>query len=374
MNPIDFPSLPRMIHLKSSFQEDLSFFRIGEVLEGKVVKQIDDHHVLIQMRDHDFLAESHLPLQPDMKGHFRVEAADPQVILRLIPEGEREDLSIASWAIKFLAGNSSLKNLSKALESLWAMKPEEIPPPVRNTVEQLRTLLHGFSLQEPFSLGPEDLQKFVNQSGLFFEHQLGRLVESHEKDRFDQVVMKDLKGLAIRLRSQLRSLLSSGNSPGKHLATLKELVRGLDRLLDKIEGYQILNLHSSDPQEKIFLLLPLWFQNHLQFVEMNLSQQASGRDLSESEEISILFLLHLPEWGEVSIEVKVRGTGLYCLFKVTDPEVSTFLNQAFPDLERALNRIGFQVQVGISVEDPEKIPQSFVSEQMESESLLNIVI
>jgi len=374
MNLIDLPPLSRMIHLKSSLQGDLSFFRIGDVLEGNVVQQIDDHHVMIRMRGHDFLAESHLPLCLNMKGHFRVEATDPQVILKLIPEGERENLPIASWATKYLTDAPSLESLSRAMLSLWAMESEAIPSSLKATAEALRALVGRFSLQAPFSLDANDLQEFMTRSGLFFEHQLGHLIESHEGDLFDQVVTKDLKGLAFRLRGELESFLASRNSPEKHLATLKEIVGGLDRLLHKIEGYQILNLHPSDSQGKIFLLLPLWFQNQLQFVEMNIFPPPSDPDLSDSEGISIFFLLHMPEWGKVSIEAKVRGKGLHCLFKVTEPEIATFLSQAFPDLERALTKIGLQAQLGVSVEEEEKLPQSFLSEEMEKQSLLDIVI
>ncbi len=374
MNPIDLPPLSRLIQLKSSVQGDPSFFRIGDVLEGNVVQQLDDHHVMIQMRGHDFLAESHLPLCLNMKGYFRVEATDPQVILKLLPEGERENVPMASWATQYLTDAPSLENLPKALLSLWAMKSEAIPSSVRTTAEALHGLVHRFSLQEPFSLDANDLQEFITQSGLFFEHRLGHLIESHGEDRFDQVVTKDLKGLVIRLRNELKSFLATGNIPERHLTTLKELVDGLDRLLHKIEGYQILNFHPSDPQGKIFLLLPLWFQDHLQFVEMSISLPPSAPDLSDSEGISISFLLHMPEWGKVRIEAQVRGKALYCLFKVPEPEIATFLSQAFPDLKGALMRIGLQVQMGVSVEDEEKLPESFLSEEMEKVSLLDIVI
>ncbi|MGQ9646420.1 MAG: hypothetical protein ACUVWO_07785 [Thermodesulfobacteriota bacterium] len=374
MNLIDLLLLPRMIQLKSSVPGDLSFFRIGEILEGTVVQQVDDRHVMIQLRGRDFLAESHLPLSLNREGHFRVEATDPQVILKFIPDAKRENLPMTSWATSYPIDAPSLESLSKALVGLWAIPSEAVPPALRAKVEALQALVQRFSLKDPSSLEADDVKEILIRSGLFFEHQLKRLVEGHEADRFDQVVTRDLKGLAIRLKSERDSFLASEDAQGKPDATLREVATGLDRLLHRIEGFQTLNIHPSDPEGKLFLLLPLWFHNHLQFVEMSISPRPSSPVLSDSEAISIFFLLHMPDWGRVSIEAKVRGKDLYCLFKVTKPDIVAFLSQAFPELERRLMRIGLQTHLGVSVEDEKNLPQTFLSEALEKESLLDIII
>jgi hypothetical protein len=44
-------------------------------------------------------------------------------------------------------------------------------------------------------------------------------------------------------------------------SAIENLVKGLDQFIQKLELYQVLNLAQSDPHGKIFLLLPIWFQN-----------------------------------------------------------------------------------------------------------------
>jgi hypothetical protein len=377
LSKIDFPSgfLSKIIRVASRSEKNGPLFRVGEILQGRVVEQIDDHHAILQIKGENLWVENHIPLSKNMEGFFRVETTDPQVILKLISEEERVDQPIASWLKKYFSSDFSLEDFSEELLSLREMRTDAIPPQVRDTLEHLFTLFDRFSIGQPFSLDPNRLEEIVIRSGLFLEQQLRHLVETHTKDECHQIVMEDLKGLLIKLRAQLRSLFSTGGSPGSSSSVSKEIESGLEKILNKIEAYQLLNLTLSQSQGKIFLLLPLWFENNLQFVEMNISLPRFDSDRSEQEGISIFFLLNLPGWGRMSVKVKMRGKGFYARFEVSNPAVSAFLSRAFPELQARLNQLGFQPQLSISVGTTEKMAQALLSEiGEESESLLNIVI
>jgi hypothetical protein len=377
LSKIDFSSpLPsERIRIEPRLGENPIEFHLGEKILGTVLEQIDDRHAIVQLKGHPQWVETHLPLSKNMEGHFRVEATHPQVILRLIPEEEMRSQQIEIGLKNYLSSFSLIEDLSQKLLDLYELGVETISPSVRETAEHLLVLLRRFSFPSPFSLDPHSLQEIIVQSGLFFEHRLRQLIETHTKDQCDQVVRGDLKALMEKLEFQLKSSSIDENHPEKTFQTLDEAVKGLDQLLNQIKEYQILNLNPSRPQGRYFLLFPLWFQNHLQFVEMNLSLPQPGEGHPSPEEISILFLLQMPGWGRIGVEVKMKGKYLSCQFNVSDPEVCDFLRSAFPELNNRLTQIGFQSQLTISIESLENIAQALFSERVAgTESFLNVIV
>jgi len=364
-----------VICVEARTPENPLLFHRGEILQGRVIEQIDDQHALLQIKGVDLLVENHIPLSKNMEGYFQVETTHPQVILKLIPGGDLIDQPILSWFKQYFSGDLLTEHLSEKLLSLYEMRNQGMPQEIRETLEHLLTLLRRFSFEPSFSLDPKHLEEVVTQSGLFFEHKLKHLIETSTKNQCDQIVTEDMKGLMIKLDAQLKSISSPGSLPGGNAALLEDIVDGLAKILHKIEGYQILNSSVSDSQDKIYLLLPLWIQNNLQFVEMNISLQRPDPHCSDPEEMSILFLLQLPEWGKINIAVKMKGKGLYCWFKVSNPEVSDFLSQAFSELTERFNQLGFLSQLNISVETTEEMTQSFFNEiGRETDALLNITV
>jgi hypothetical protein len=218
-----------------------------------------------------------------------------------------------------------------------------------------------------------DFQKIVAQSGLFWEAKLKHFIEGQKKDSFDFLQEGDLKSLLLKLKSQLHSLIVQNEIPKS--PAIEDLVKGLGQFVDKIELYQLLNLNQTDPQARILLFFPLWMQNNLQFVELNFSFPRQEGEAPGKEGLSILFLLHLPDWGRMRIEVRVKGKGLYCSFMVSDPEVKKVLKQALPELSQRLTQAGYEPLLQVSVESRERIGQSLVPDiEKWADSLLNIVV
>ena len=156
---------------------------------------------------------------------------------------------------------------------------------------------------------------------------------------------------------------------------MEHLGKGVDQLIQKLELVQLLNLVQSNPQEKIFVLLPVWFENQPQFLELNISLPRQGSKSREEESLSVLFLLHLPHLGRMNIEVKMKGKSLYCQFRVTDPTVAKFMDPFFSDLKTRLDSLGFQSYLNISTEPLTQVSSSLVSEVGEElKSLLSIVV
>ena len=337
-----------------------------------MIKQIDDRHAVVQFNGHDLLVESDLSLPNEMRGSFRVEATHPCVILKLLPEEGAIDPSIHPW---FKSLSSSNLRMDHLFETLSFLRGDTLPPQVRDTVEQLVTLLGLFSTDPSASLDPKQIQRIVTQSGLFFENRVKGLIETHKEDQIDQLVTEDLKGLVMKLRAQLSSLSPLKNHPDHHPIPVLDFEKDLEQILQGIKGHQIINIHSSDHPWRIFFLLPLWVQNDFQFIEMSLSLSHPEAGRSDSGGISLLFLLRMPEWGRLCVEVRMRGKGIYCRFVVSDPEVSAFLDKGFPELLEKLNGMGFQPHLSLSVETDEGMVQDWFGEmEREGASLLDLIV
>lgn len=354
---------------------DPQIFHLGEVLKGTVIQPIDDQHAVMRFKGHDLLVETHLALPEKMEGYFKVEANHPQVILKPLWQEDGEESLMRSWVKRYLTLDPSSENLVEKLSPLLMSKTGSFSPLTRETAEHLFSLLKGFSMDQPHSLDSNRLKEIFLRSGLFFESQLGELIEAEKEGHIDQMVEKDLKGLLMKLRNQLNASSLTKEPLREELPFLKEIVKSLEQVVQRIEGFQVFNLNPFNPLGKIFLLLPVWFQSQFQFVEMELSLPPHESDRFEEGSLSILFLLQMPEWERVVIEVTLREKVLFCRFTISHPEAAQFLHQAFPDLVLRLKQIGLEAHLSVAIEDIEKIPLSLLHEMKgEIESLLNIMV
>jgi len=365
-----------LIRLDSPLGKDFPSFHIGQVLRGKVIEAIDDHHAVIRMEGHDLSVESHMRLNRGMEGLFEVKAVYPQIVLKLLQPEETSVLEAQRWLKAFLMTDPSMGDLSERLSLLWKTGRQEMAPAVRETMDRLLSLWSSFSPSRSFAIDPGQIKGIITRSGLFFEHQLGQLIETRSRGRFEAALGRDVKGLLARLKAQLETSSPAVRTSGPGSSMHEELLDGVHHLLRKIEGYQL--LHSSSPagiQEKIFLLLPFWIQERLQLVDLHLSLPQSGSDRSDPEGMSMLFLLHLPEWGKMSIEVRMTGKNLYGQFFFSSDEVTSFFSGALNELQRRLLHLGFQSEMRVSTQTPEKIVENFLSEMKGNDrSLLNLVV
>ena len=348
-------------------------FQSGEILRGTVIDPVDPLHTLIRIKGEEILVENRaVSLTQGRELTLQVEEIHPKVILKIIPEESLPGARVESFLMKYLSSDCPLEKLAENLAGLWGMSAERMDPEVQDTLKQLFSLLNRFSsLLSPGDSG--QLREIVAQLGLFWEAKLRRLIEGQGENSFDSLLEGDLKGLLLKLKAQLNSLIVQNRIPEP--MGIENLFKALDQFVDKIELYQILNLSQADSKENLLLLFPLWVQNHLQFVELNFSFPRQGAATSAEEESSILFLLHFPDWGRMRIEVRVKGKSLYCSFTVSDPKVKEFLDRALPELSARIYQIGYGVLSRVSVEKPEKISPSLIPEMERwQNSLLNLVV
>lgn len=374
MKAIHFPNMPSppLIRLLSPAGKDLLSLQVGQVLQGKVLEVMEDGHAVLRLGAYDFSVESRIPLQKDMEGEFQVASLTPQIVLKLLPKGDHRLDGIEKKVIFSLRTDPWMENLSETLSSLLAQ--ERVGPfsPVRDILDHLFKLWTSFSPSPSFKFDPEQISKMILQSGLFFENRLRRVVESDDPKIMEKVVHRDLKGILLKLKAEIKAL----DSPSEPIQKLKEVEEGIDLLLGKIESHQQLtSAYVRGMEEKISLLLPFWMEGRLQLVDLLLSLPPRERESSERSGFSMLFLLHFLDWGRMSIEVQLMGKRLYGQFFFSSDRVASFFKHELDHLQRGLCQLGFEAEMRVSTRASEKILEQFISEVKGTHrSLLNLLV
>jgi hypothetical protein len=372
IDPSSFPLL-KGIWVEPRSKEGPPTFPLHDILEGEVLDRIDDRQIMIRLEGRSYLAESRIPLLKGDRILLRVEARDPRVILTPLAAGE-EPVPGSPFPLKTFSGLFGPETQTVSLSGLQRLLNPGVPREIRESFEKLIDLLARFSVEDPSRLDSGEITKCVDRSGLLFERKIGRMIESGIGSPWEKMVEGDLKGLLITLREKRVEGHPSYRLPEKMRHALDETGDALNRILDKIEAAQVLNLLPVEDRQRIFLLLPLWFREQLHFADVQISLPRGRGDASEPEEFTVLFLLDMPDWGRLSLEATLKGKKFYGLFKVSDPAVASFLQENLPGLQERLNEMGFAPQLNVSAEAPEKSSQHILSEMEGIDSLLNVVI
>jgi len=171
LDKVNFPPpvAPEYVLVNPRAGENLSLFRLGEMVRGTVIDQTDLLHTLILIKGQEILVESRgVSLTKDREFIFRVEETHPQVVLKVIPDESLPGKEIESFLPKYLSSDLPLEDLAEKLAGLWKISAEKMPPDVQDTLAQLFSRLN-LSSSLLFPQDPVDFQKIVAQSGLFWK-------------------------------------------------------------------------------------------------------------------------------------------------------------------------------------------------------------
>jgi hypothetical protein len=345
----------------------------GEILEGMILGQEGPQHFLLRIKGQDLKVETQTPLPASGKIALEVETVTPQVILKLLSANETGNLTAQSLLKKYLGEGVPLEKLAEKLSALGKMEVGSLPPAIQKTIAELKTLLAQYG--PPFLTDPQTLQEKIIQSGLFWENRLQQLIQKKGEEAFLQVSRRDLKGLLLKLKSELHEATLTEGLDNKVLARAEEWIRGVDAYLQKMEAYQFINQRYADSSEKWMLLLPLWIAQNLQFLEMGLGFSRGEETSPEKDKTSLLFLLQLPEIGRIRIEVIICKDALFGRFGLADPSFQEWIQQNLPDLEKRLTVLGFHPSFSVAQEPLEERKEAIVGRMEENaENLVRLIV
>jgi hypothetical protein len=358
----------------SASREKFPSFYPGEIVTAKVIKVGEDSKILIQLKGVTLWASSRFPLSCDWEGILQVENISPQMVFKVISENIERDNSIPIWLrtrfIFDLYSENGLQKLFNLFES------------IRNTnlISELLNVERFLSLWKEFPSvifkQPDLLPKFFVQSGLFFESKLAQLLKDLTQNESKTLSEVDLKGYFINLKSQLLYLLNSYSGNKKELSIIRETIETIEQVVSKIERFQMVNLYLENFREgeKMVFWLPIWFEHLGYWGELTLFFSKLKKEKKKSEDLYILFLLTLPEWGRLTIEVRLESKKLYGHILSERTEVLSFLHENLPEFYSRLSSIGFEPQIHLSIDRGVNsiLMETFLGEEFKS--LLNVVI
>jgi hypothetical protein len=363
---------PKGIRLEPRLNEGPPSFRPNDVLEGQVLEKIDDHRILIRLAGRSYLAENDIPLSQGDHLLLRIEDTDPKVILNPLLRGGEQDPRVR-LLLNTLSGLFLSDPQPVSLSGLQGMADKVFPDEIRKTAEKLLALLARFGL-EPAQLDSSEIQERVFRSGVLFEKKISELIETGAGGSWEKLVEEDLKGLVLTLKGEMERVNSSSALLKEDSQPFKKVAENFDQILHKIEGTQVLNLLSAEDRQRVVLSFPLWFQEQVYFADLHISLPHFKKGQSEPEDIGVLILLDMPDWGRLSLEAKMRGENVYGVFRVSNPEVEPFLADNLSRLKDRLAEMGFTPRLDVSVGALEKSSQSLLREWGGVDSLLNVVI
>ena len=365
-------SPPSPLPAENPLNLNVPFFHPGEILQGRILLQMEPHLFLLQLGGQKIWVESRVPLPPSGDFLLRVEETDPKVVLKLLSPQASGELKIDSLLKKYLGADVPLENLADRLSLLAKAGFQEMPSSIQRPLEQVRSLLQ--SLPDLSALRQDALQMVVEKSGFFWENKVKNWMEGARSEPLSQLLQEDLKGLGMKLLAQLQGVGRVGTQEGDP-TRVENLKQDLESFLQKVEFYQILNSRSPEQTDRLYLFFPFWLGPHLQLVELNLSFPKRESTQEGEDGFSLLFLLNLPSWGKVRIEVQMREKTLFCRFLVEDRQVAESIHFGFSTLRAHLEKLGFASHLQASVENEETMSETLVQELgKEAPSLLSIII
>jgi hypothetical protein len=343
------------------------------MVQGKVLRQLDPGHFSLQFGDRPLVVESSVPLPLSTDLLFRVEETGDRTLLKWVPPEDGGEQTTASFLKRALAADVPLDRLAGELSNLEAA--EWIPAGGKESWKQFLRLFSQFTPAELMARGPQLLARLFFQSGFFWESKVRGWIEGERKDLPEQLVEEDLKGLGLKLLAHLRGASDSSDPDSRDFLKAEALEKNLESFLQKIELHQILNLRGPDPPDRFHLFLPFWMGSQLQFVEFDLSLSSNRNQRGGGNGFSVLFLLNLPEFGPVRIEVRLEAKALFCGFRVANEEISEFLRRGIPLLQEGLEKMGFQPSIRMTAGPMDGDSGPLLGEKSGgSQALLSIVI
>lgn len=345
----------------------------GEILEGTIFYQKEPDYFFIRIKGQDLWVKSQIPLPSEGKISLSVKAVTPQVLLRLLSAPE-EGESIALGQLKKILGESiPLDNLGEKISALGRTNVSRLTAEMQKGIQELMRALTQYA--PPFLTDPQTLREKIFHSGLFWENRMREFIQKRERGDFLQAYRQDLKGLLLKMKSVLQDATSLEGGNGPILPEAEEGLQALQPYLQRIEAYQLLNQRYGESSEKWLLLLPLWFGQEMQFLEMSLGFSQGEAPTSGREDTSLLFLLNLPEMGKIKIEVVIRKKKLFCRIHLAAPSFHEEIQRNLPELENGLRALGFHPSFSVSQDPLNEEKEEILTRLDENEeNLLSLLI
>ncbi|MBI4666779.1 MAG: flagellar hook-length control protein FliK [Nitrospinae bacterium] len=392
--------------LKALGQRDLDvLFSKGDVVEGKVLKNLQNNQTLVRLRGVEMVAVSQTKLTPGQTIVGRIESVQPQLTVSLLPGGNTVEAKSSTMMRFLLPAKAPLgETLAKALDTVKGEPAAS--PKVQEALKNLGAVMEKVVSTDMNTLTPEKAAQTIKSSGLFMESSARLVAEGKlAPEEFKKSMTMDLKAALSKtlqlVDEELASLVgrfekeqsvataktmdaaqqpkqAPQTAPEKTLAQpslpqdvarppadktdeavaemakLRETAKGLRQLMSNVELNQLVN--ATQKREDGSAMNPMLYQ--IPFAQNGAIDTArvyflpdGGKGKGENAqggEKSLVFMLDMSNLGPVRVDVWVGEKQAHGSIYVADDAVADYVRGALPELLSALEAGGYRATINVS--------------------------
>jgi hypothetical protein len=318
---------------------------IGDVFETGVIEKLGDRKVLITLKGVTIPAETEVSLNAGDKIRVEVERLHPQVILRIMETGSREESRIADY-LKWHRSNP---------DALSSMMTEAMGHFNAGNLDKLLRFLPREDLQKIFTilkalfLSPQTRENtffkdYLNNLGLLTESQLRMVLEGESGIDEGNTHPQNLKSLFIKLSEDIRILLTGkGTLSPEGSVLLKSLSEYVDSSIKTIESQQVINYVLQESESKYLFQIPILLPEGVRKGDIFVEYDRNTGEKGQKEHYRIIIFLSMDILGDMIIDTHLKGDKINCLIKCIDQEVRDFISSFLEELREKLFAMGCEI-------------------------------
>ena len=237
---------------------------------------------------------------------------------------------------------------------------KSMPLTIRNTLMSLYAHFEPFELKEITTQLMPRIQAFVENSGVFLEKTLERIISSfledsataskkslHETPEIKTVFMRDLKANLLMLQqlSEDKEVLKRFFSPSA-LSNLKSIIATLLADITQQQGRVVNQMNAGDPFQFFTYDLPL--KEGEQTAKLRIYYDKKRKSGSKKG-FQISLLLSLDRLGDIRTDFLLLGNDLVITFFVSEESTKAKIQENFLDPQEILGSFFDQIQFKVMV-------------------------
>jgi len=302
--------------------------RAGQVVEGRVVKSLSSGIFLLSVSGKQIRVASDIPLPKNALLTLMVskEKVSPSFRVMNIQVHRAQTLNPA--VIRGALAQNLWGDLVASAADGSGLTPDK---------SKLLTLLNQMTRGIVEQPGVQTVKTFVQDAGLSFENKLFQTLSIGKTPpaALEKLMYGDVKGLISRI-----------------LADAKEGTAALKGLYNALENIQLLNLHGGQETGKLFVPIPLQFQDgtwglaQILFYLPSYYEQEMSRQKNDPEKkvtCAVTLMMNLSRLGTVRAELKLTGMTLQGRLQMERQNTLEKIETHLPLLIRMLETRGIEI-------------------------------
>jgi len=355
-------------------QREALDLKMGEVVEGKVLRLLEDGRAVLSLKGREIVARPKVALAPGEEILARVQSLGREIVLSLFSRQGRVQARVLRILAKTLQSARSFTSLSAELAALSSELKASGTLSARDTalLQRIVSLIGPSSEAEAAAIEAR-LASLANVIGLSYEALVAQSVVAGGpilllKRRLQGVLKPNLARLIARLSQRL---LRAGPDDQGSKARLEELLTLCRSLFDQIEFTQLANQFLARFGAAAYLKLPLLVRGQTGLAELLIR---SMREDSQDGKINpnrcqITLVVDLSGLGRARVVATIADRSMSCLVATQAEEAKEYISKHSDELVSALKAAGYHLaplQCIVSAEPlgtlAESLASAFVSE------------